>query len=466
MATETLLEALRAVVLAAVLIGFSVRSLLNRDVMGPGWRLVWVGLLLLFVGAVLELVEGVVPFNQFVSIGDSRVRLPIERLAGYAPGFIILVIGFTRWLPTLSSARRLERQLTETRESDERHRRAESRYRALLEAVPDGIFIIDNQGIIQEYLPAKGSELAAPPEEFLGQPVGLIVPSGIADLVLGGIRSVLRTGSMEFLEYAVPIEGRELQFEARLVPLGADRVLAIVRDISERKELDRMKDLLITTINHELRTPLTSLKGALSLLAEIGPNQTDANAGRLLQIALRNTDRLVELVQNSLDLERMRSGEILLLRRNWPAHQLISRASHQLQDAAAAGTGIHLIPGDARVTADGDRVVQILVNLLRNAITHSPPGGVIRVAAAPVGEQVRFEVTDEGPGIAADRLNGVFEPFSRLDGSDARSGGAGLSLSICRRIVEAHGGRIWVESAEGEGSTFAFTLPASPDAVE
>jgi PAS domain S-box-containing protein len=244
--------------------------------------------------------------------------------------------------------------------------------------------------------------------------------------------------------------------------------IAIKQDITEREELDRMKGEFISTVSHELRTPLTSISGALQLLSGGLKDSFDDSAQRLLGIAETNTERLVRLINDILDVQRMEAGRMAMK----PAETAVSRL---FADAAAGlsavsvdlGVGIETLPSDLIVMADPDRTIQVLVNLIGNALKFSDLGDLVTVAARETGKMAQIDVVDRGRGIPKDSAESIFQPFSQVDSSDSRSkGGTGLGLAICKQIVDAHGGEIWVESEYGSGSTFSFTLPmARPRAV-
>ncbi len=245
-------------------------------------------------------------------------------------------------------------------------------------------------------------------------------------------------------------------------PIG---VVVAFTDTTERRALDRMKDEFISTVSHELRTPLTSLRAALGLVTGGALRTRPEKMHQMLEIALGNTDRLVRLVNDILDLERISSGKSELQLTICNVDDLLSRAAG-LQQAAAAKAEIRISTSakDVLVWADPDRMLQTLTNLISNAIKFSPAGSQIDLTARNLDEnEVVIEVQDQGRGIPADKLENIFERFQQVDASDSRAmGGTGLGLAICRSIITQHGGRIWATSEPGEGTTFHFTLPAKP----
>lgn len=268
---------------------------------------------------------------------------------------------------------------------------------------------------------------------------------------------------------------------------------ALTSDISDRKAIERMKDEFISVISHELRTPLTSLHSALKILATGRLGNLSAEGQQMLAIADESTERLVRLVNNVLDLQRIESGKVVMEQQACNAANLMTQAAEAMQ-AMAQQHGVTLVTQAQEISiwADADYILQALTNLLSNAIKFSSVGGTVwltvdsdqqanlhpehitthkpatTLTTPPSGSQLKhlnsevvFRVRDEGQGIPADQLERIFERFQQVDSSDSRKkGGTGLGLAICRKIIEQHNGRIWAESTPGCGSIFAFTLPA------
>ena len=241
--------------------------------------------------------------------------------------------------------------------------------------------------------------------------------------------------------------------------------VVVLRDISERREIERVKDEFTSVVSHELRTPLTSIRGSLGLLESgvVGP--LSDRAQRMVQIAVQNTDRLVRLINDILDLERLDSEALHLRESQCDAAQLIARATDAVLPAAVAADvtlAVDAAPGT--LAADEDRLIQTLTNLISNAVKFSPVGGTVLISSERRSDDVLFSVRDEGPGIPADKLESIFGRFQQIDSSDSRqTGGTGLGLAISRSIVEHHLGRIWAFSGPDGGSTFSFVIPAAPD---
>lgn len=240
--------------------------------------------------------------------------------------------------------------------------------------------------------------------------------------------------------------------------------ISIGEDITERQKVEQMKNEFIGIVSHELRTPLTAIKMSLGLLKSGIYDQKPDKFQRMLDIALIDTNRLVNLVNDILDLERLESGRAVLEKMICPGADLMQKAVDGVQPLATPQQiTFTIVPTDAQVWASADTILQALTNLLSNAIKFSSANSTITLSAEYQTDVVLFQVSDQGRGIPTDKLETIFGRFQQVDVSDARQkGGTGLGLAICRSIIEQHGGKIWAESTLGEGSTFLFTLPLPP----
>jgi PAS domain S-box-containing protein len=355
--------------------------------------------------------------------------------------------------------RRAEAALVET----------QGEFRALFEDAPVAYHEIDTAGIVRRINRAECALLGYEAEEVLGKPVWVFVAAeGREESREAVLRKLSGEQAMSsFQREYLRRDGTRITVEIheKLIRDATGRVTGIrsaLLDITERKAVERMKDEFVSVVSHELRTPLTSIRGSLGLLAGGALGALPEKGQRMLEIAVTNTDRLVRLINDILDIERIESGRVRMQKTICNAADLMSQAT-DLMRAMATKAGVDLVvnPVTARLRADPDRIIQTLTNLLGNAIKFSPPEGTIWMDAARREQQIVFQVKDQGRGIPADMLESIFERFQQVDASDAREkGGTGLGLAICKSIVQEHGGRIWVESAPGEGSAFFFSLEA------
>ncbi len=267
----------------------------------------------------------------------------------------------------------------------------------------------------------------------------------------------VRNQELEFQTKSGQIKTVLLSLE--LIELGGTKcTLQILNDITERK---RLENEFISLVSHELRTPMSSTIGALDLLNS-GQLGTLSDRGKqILQVAIRNTERLIRLVNDILDLERMKSGKIAIQPVKCDLQSLLIQAAETMQAMAEkAQVQLQLETYAIEIKVDPDRLLQTLTNLLSNGIKFTEPGGTVKLKAESDGDRCHITVRDTGRGIPPDQLQSIFEPFQQVDASDSRQkGGTGLGLAICRHIVERHNGKIWVESVLGKGSVFHIELP-------
>ncbi len=239
--------------------------------------------------------------------------------------------------------------------------------------------------------------------------------------------------------------------------------VSVVRDITERRKVERMKNEFVSTVSHELRTPVTSIRGSLGLLAGGVIGKLPAKARQLVEIANDNSERLINLINDILDIEKMESGNMRFAFRSCALPALLETALVSNQGYGEQfGVRFRLqraVPS-IEVWADPDRIVQVMSNLLSNAAKFSSPGSNVEVAATEVADRIRISVTDHGPGIPEEFQDKIFGKFSQADASDKRRiGGTGLGLSIAKLIVEKHAGTMSFTTGPGAGTTFYFDLP-------
>jgi CheY-like chemotaxis protein len=233
--------------------------------------------------------------------------------------------------------------------------------------------------------------------------------------------------------------------------------------VTERREVDRLKREFVSSISHELRTPLTSIRGSLGLLAGgvFGPLSPDAT--EIVAVAERNVVRLIALINDILDLERLDGGRLEMRFESSRAGAIVERsleAVRSFADQSKVALVVDPVPSTVRVRADADRLVQVLVNLVSNAVKFSPSGSAVTIRVVLTPGMAEFQVEDRGRGVPPALREAIFERYRQVEASDSRSkGGAGLGLAICKAIVEQHGGSIGVRDAAETGSLFWFRIP-------
>jgi PAS domain S-box-containing protein len=364
--------------------------------------------------------------------------------------------------------------------------RAEKLYRQqeiLLDTVADGICGLDRNGKVRFVNSAAARMLGMDPAHLAGKSAHDLLHSADATSnIFPGVEGALRRATQDMREAAasgedtiIRADGSKLRIEYTLNGILegghlAGSVLSF-RDISERHALDRLKAEFISTVSHELRTPVTAIRGALGLLSADGNDQLDKKTANLIRIAQSNSERLVKLVNDILDLDRLGSGRERMIMRQVRLADIVSQAVDNMAPVAEAA-GVHLVhnPLKAEIVGDPDRLLQVVTNLVSNAVKFSPRSSEVSIVVNPDEQGVTLSVVDIGRGIPADKLESIFDRFQQVDSSDARQkGGTGLGLAICKAIVQQHSGRIWAESNPRGGSTFRVFLPYrqhAPQAAE
>lgn len=362
---------------------------------------------------------------------------------------------------TLSEAYlELQRTRTALQESEARHR-------ALVESAPEAIITLDEQQRITAWNNAAEGMFGIPAIKPLHQPVTCLLDSEDRERFLAALledASNNQSLPLEFLGQG----GRSKPFPMELSlahwhTTQGRFVSVIIRDISERREIEEMKSSFVATVSHELRTPLTAMRGALGLICGSMAESIPASAMTLLRIASSNCERLVRLTNDILDLEKISAGQLLFHNTEIRLIPLLAEALAANQ-AYAAQLGVEFklrkpVP-DTNLQADPDRLMQVLTNLLSNAAKFSPNGGVVELGARLLPTGLRVEVLDSGPGIPVEFEAHIFERFAQADTTLTRkAGGTGLGLSISKAIIDKIGGRIGFDRRAEGGSCFYFELP-------
>ncbi|GAB4375800.1 MAG: hypothetical protein Kow00121_21970 [Elainellaceae cyanobacterium] len=366
----------------------------------------------------------------------------------------------------------LQSELQERRQTEAGLREAERRWRSLLDNVQLIVIGLDRLGTINYANPFFLRLTGYHKSEVLGKNwFENFLPSSNQQITQGIFAEVLANNAHPYYQNAIVTKSGEERFIAwnntMLQDFNGNMIgtISIGEDITERQKVEAIKNEFIGIVSHELRTPLTSIQMSLGLLRSGIYAKKPEKTERMIEIALLDTNRLVNLVNDILDLERLESGRTVLEKTVCQAIDLMQQAVDGVQAIATQQKiTLAIAPTDAAVWAAPDTVIQTLTNLLSNAIKFSPAHSVISLQAERQTDTVLFQVTDQGRGIPEDKLETIFGRFQQVDASDSREkGGTGLGLPICRSIIERHGGKIWAESIVGKGSTFFFTLPLPPE---
>jgi PAS domain S-box-containing protein len=347
----------------------------------------------------------------------------------------------------------------------------EARLAAILDNVLDGIITINEQGIVESFNKAAEKIFGCSAAEVTGQNIKMLMPEPYHSEHDSYLHNHVSTGVKKIIGIGRQVVGRRrdgttfpMDLAVSAMQLGGKRMFTgIVRDITERVKTERMKSEFISTVSHELRTPLTSIRGSLGLLAGGLAGELPAQVKSLIDIAHKNSERLIRLVNDILDMEKIEAGKMefaLAPTRLIPLlHQAIEGNRAYAEQFGVVYELSDALP-DVDVNLDADRWQQVLSNLLSNAAKFSPAGDRVILSATGDGERVRITVSDHGSGIPAQFQSHIFEKFSQADSSDTRKkGGTGLGLSITKAIVEQMGGRIGFESQPDVLTTFWVEFP-------
>ena len=370
--------------------------------------------------------------------------------------------GATLWHGYLSDITNLKRIEAMALESSRALAESAEQTRNILDNTADGIITLDHHGTIETSNRAFARWLGMRRSSLIDQHVSQVLQlPGLADSEPASVQAWLRAAAGTPCEVcARSSRGERIPLELLTSSVASRRGRAyvlVLRDIRERKRIEQMKSEFIATVSHELRTPLTSIRGSVGLVRSGALGKLGNEAQKLLDVAARNIERLGQLVDDLLDMEKLLSGHLRLEIAAVSARTLLQEAA-RLARGLEPQYGVHIeldAVADLHINVDPDRMHQVLANLLSNAAKFSPPGGSIFLRLRADGDKVRIEIEDQGPGIAEAFKARVFDKFSQADGGDARKhGGSGLGLAISRELVERMGGSIGFESSPGCGALF------------
>lgn len=348
---------------------------------------------------------------------------------------------------------------------------AEEKFRLAVEACPNGMVMIDGSGKMVMVNAEIEQQFGYLRDELIGQTAEMLVPVRLRNQytlqreAFNRRPESRRIGAGPDL-FGLRKDGSEFSVEIGLTPIHTTKdllVLGVIVDVSERKRMQRLKDEFVSTVSHELRTPLTSISGSLGLLVGQWSGKLPEPATRLLTIAYKNSQRLVRLVNDILDIEKVESGRVVFILGRVDVRPLLDQAIENNRGFAES-YGVHIrldtASADGEVNADPDRLVQVITNLLSNAVKFSAADEEVVIGVENDGKVVRISVRDHGSGVPADFKPHIFEKFSQADATSSRQkGGTGLGLSIVKQIVERLGGEVGFDDAPDGGTIFHVDLP-------
>jgi PAS domain S-box-containing protein len=394
--------------------------------------------------------------------GHGEHDLAVQALRGGAYDFVQKPIDRDYFVASLERAirmRRLDRQVHQQRVELERHAR-------VLEHVDRGVFLVDESGIVRYWNPAAQAITGLEAATIVGRRAGDAIPGW--DAIGPEVPIATEPGPGSLLSKTLPLEidGRELWVQISGVEFE-DGVVYAFRNLTEERALDALKSDFIATVSHELRTPLAAIYGCARTLLRRDLELGDADRGRLLEVVVQESERLTRIVGDILLANQIDAGRLRLKDLEFDVAALVKAVVDQMQAALSGKEGIDLevkAPESLqRVSGDEDKLRQVLLNLIDNAIKYSPDGGRVAIRIEQRDSGVQIAVSDEGLGIPHADQQRIFGKFYRVDPQQTRGvGGTGLGLYICRELVRHMDGRVTVTSREGHGSTFVVELPLLP----
>ncbi|MGH6983328.1 MAG: PAS domain S-box protein [Stellaceae bacterium] len=376
----------------------------------------------------------------------------------------------------------LASDISAQKEAERKIRHTATRLKAIFDNALDGIITINESGSIESFSATAEKIFDYRAHEVLQRNIKLLMPEPYHTAHDGYLRNYLATGERKIIGTRREVEGKRkdgvvfpMELAVNEMWLGKQRLfVGMVRDITEQKKVERLKNEFVSTVSHELRTPLTSIAGSLGLLVGGAAGALPERVAHLIGIAHSNIKRLMRLVNDILDIEKIESGKMTFSFAAVPLRPLVEHcieANRGYADTYNVRFELGPAAANSIAIADPDRMTQVVTNLLSNAVKFSPANGTVDVGIEQHGDRVCISVRDHGPGIPEEFRSRIFQKFAQADSSDTRQkGGTGLGLAIVRSIVERHGGSIDFDSVIGEGTTFNVRLPiwreSIPDAAE
>lgn len=464
-ANDLILECIRTVVMIALLAILFMRGSYTSLSRHPGWKLLLVGFCLITAATLLDITDEIPGLERFVMIGNTFWEAFLEEIPGYTAGYLCVLVGFYRMIPSLLKAERNEQALQES----------ERRLRQLFRSNPDPLilFKLDNRTIF---------DVNTAFEDLTGYDRQLVIDRKLSELSFWGspeqkddfYRRLVQAEKIDNFETELLLQDqsvRDVLLSAQTIKIMGDAFVLIgLRDISKVKqaeraliEVDKIRKEFISTAAHELRTPLSVLIGYSELLTD--PDMAAKLSSQKRQDALdmikEKGQVLAQIVDDLFDMNRIEAGlKFGVTATVINPNLLLQKAFEEMKVKAPRRQVRCQIPdGDARLACDGQRILQVIENLLSNAVKYTREGGTITLAGADHPDRYEISVTDNGIGMTREQIDKVFDKFYRANSSDTAAGGLGLGMNIVKEIVDAHHGTITIDSDLGKGTCVTVTLP-------
>lgn len=463
---DLIFECIRAFVMIALLTILFLRGNFTSLARHPGWKSILVGFCLITVATLLDITDEIPGLEKYVIIGDTIYEAFLEKMPGYLLGFVMVMVGFYKMIPSLQKAEQNEQYLHES----------EERFRQMFEGNPDSVILAKlDSGEIIDVNPSFELQTGFKRDDMLGRNPSELDLLGSQKSWTKCVELMQRTGGVNNFETAFKIKGGtvlpSLLSAQEVMISGEPCTLMVIRDITKLKEAelalletDRVRSEFVSTAAHELRTPLSVVTGYAEILTDpdICNQFSSKEQYDFLEEIKAKGFVLNKIIDDLLDLNRIDSGLKFGLQFELiNPSSLIKKAFEQFQlQSNSHRFCLDLSPdNDFEVECDGQRVLQVLANLLSNAIKYSPKKSLVTLSSIHHPERFEFSVIDNGIGMTPDQVEQVFDKFYRVDSSDTAISGLGLGMSIVKQIVDGHNGTVTIESTIGKGTCVKVQLP-------
>ena len=374
----------------------------------------------------------------------------------------------TRWSVFSSEVEKtlfcITRDVTDRKRAERMLKESEERVRTVMQEMPVGLVIVNGVGEIDFVNRALELTTSFTAQELIGSEISQLILLNAGQThnhfwqtLLSSKGAMLETNARRAGGDIFPAQLTAREFSAQ----GKRKLVVSLLDITERQEIEKRKHEFVAMVSHDLRSPLTSLRMTINAMHEGALGELSARGQQVMENADRETSRLIRMINDLLNLEKLKSGHIDLAISEAALSDIFFESAEALRGMAQRHSiAIEIEPTEAKARCDRGRIIQVAVNLLSNAIKFSPVNSAVRISALDMGEDMKVSISDCGRGVPEAHKKSIFEKFKQVHIEDAtKRQGIGLGLPICKAVIEQHGGQIGVDSADGEGSTFWFTLP-------
>jgi len=407
--------------------------------------------------------------NALDTIKLSASSMPIENRVVCPDGKIISVLWSVFWSESEDILYCVAHDITARKMFEKVLKESEERTRTIMESLPVGLIVIDENGKIRLANKKTESMFGSRQSDLVGRNLSTLLKSSDSPPKENWMEELINSSSGHIMELNAVRRDNLCEFPVELssnkTQMGnKDAHLVAMLDVSERHEIERLKREFVAMVSHDLKTPLSSVRGMLVLLSAGAAGELPPKAGPIVQSAEEQLERLIKLINDLLDVQKMESGKFSVELKDVSIRALLEESFDAVEQVADdSGVTIEISGGDERVLADPDRILQVIINLLSNAIKFSPRESKVNMRIVNEADFVEVRVEDQGRGIKKEFQETIFERFKQVEKLDStEKKGTGLGLAICKMIVEEHGGAIGVDSEDGKGSTFWFRLKHPP----